>query len=284
MVRHLTPYEVNQLARYKPALLAAAQAGEFGEMPVEYITGKVEFAGTVFAVNQNTLIPRVETEELVLRAWLSLQQFAKSKKTIRVVEVGTGSGALGLALWRQAVLHGLKQVEFYLLDVSPAALAVAKKNYLDLKHTLQTELGFTASAKNLPSVKWMESNLLQKWPTGKAITLLVANLPYIPSGRIAGLPNSVRDYEPKLALDGGYDGLVLITALLKEASALLEPRGVCWLEIDDTHSADKITTQLGKYAERFRCEDFLDSSAKMRFARCRLSTAKRAHSHSYIKL
>jgi release factor glutamine methyltransferase len=275
MVRHLTPYEMNQIARYKPALLTAVQAGEFAEMPVEYITGKVEFAGMVLDINSQTLIPRVETEELVLRAWLSLQQLAKSKKTIRIVEVGTGSGALGLAIWRQAILHNLKQVEFYLLDVSPSALAVAKKNYLHMKQTLEAESRFASQSKNLPPVKFMVSNLLQKWPPGKSITLLLANLPYIPTGRIAGLPTSVREYEPTLALDGGFDGLALISALLKESSTLLEPRGVCWLEIDDTHSAAKISAQLGEYAKQFKCEDFLDSSAKMRFARCKLNTSKR---------
>ncbi len=273
IVRKLTPYEHTHVLRYKPQLISAVEQGEFGEMPIEYVTGKVEFAGMILNVSKNTLIPRVETEELALRARFSLQQLAKSQKTLRVVDVGTGSGALGLAVWRQAALLGIKQAEFYLLDISKDALVVAKQNYREVRQELLASKKST-QALRLPPVTFLQSDLLTAWPHAQPISLLLANLPYIPTGHIITLDNSVKKYEPLLALDGGIDGLVLINCLLKEAESMMEKRGIVWLEVDDSHSAHKIMSVQSTSDKQWKCEDAVDGFAKMRFVRCRLESTK----------
>ncbi len=264
----LSPYEQTHLRRYKSQLLAAVVAGEYGEMPVEYVTGKVEFSDMVLHVDPRVLIPRVETEDLVDLVWLSIQRKYSSTKKIRVVEVGTGSGAIGLALWKRAVIHNYHNMEFHLLDISLEALTVAKLNLKNCKQEL-AELS-SRTKKQLPEIACTASDLLQQWPLGQEITILVANLPYIPSQRIKKLDASVADYEPHLALDGGDDGLLYIHQLLNQAKSVLAKNGICWLEIDDSHNSAAVTAG-DDTNPKWSCDDMADGFGKMRFARCILT-------------
>ena len=184
MGRRLSVYEKNQLRRYglsEAALLAA------GTMPVEYLTGRVEFAGWEFVVNKQVLIPRVETEEL-LDLLLRSSQLALPR--LNYLEVGVGSGAISLALLLKMRQQGLLRPSqhFYLTDASAGALLVAKSNSRRL-----------LPEKLQQQIHWQESDLLTKIPQQK-FNLVVANLPYIPSKQLAQLPASVKNHEPFLCM------------------------------------------------------------------------------------
>lgn len=211
--RVLTPYEKTQLARYGYSHLSME---EIGQKPIEYITGRVEFAGLVLTVTPDVLIPRVETEESVALA-LSL---APSSGAVSFADIGTGSGAIGIALaHRLAARH--QEYHAVLSDISPAAVAVAEKNVYSI-------LGTTAHCD------CRVSDLLQNLPPLQ-FDLILANLPYIPSGRVTHLDSSVREFEPHLALDGGAEGLDLIRRFLSQTKPFLHQHSSVILEMDHTH-------------------------------------------------
>lgn len=239
-VRELTPFEKNHLIRFDFDLEKISQ---FGEMPVEYITGFAKFFDQYFVVNKDVLIPRVETEELVERI---LDEY-KSREKVSFLEVGTGSGALGISIFNKLIELGV-QVECVLSDVSGKSLEVAKKNVESLVEENQ-----------LKNITLIESNLLEKLKD-LSFYFCVANLPYIPSSRISKLPGSVKDFEPVLALDGGEDGLKLIKKLIKE----LEDKkfiGDLFLEVDDTHDEQAMSVFGNKLKKTWK-----DSFNKNRFA------------------
>ena len=155
------------------------------------------------------MVPRPETETLVEEA---LAWAGARPAPITVADVGTGSGCIVVSL---AVR--LPCVRFLATDVSPAALAVAGENAL--RHGV---------AKR---VRLLSGHLLQPLPG--PVDLVVANLPYVPSGRLDSLQPEVRDYEPREALDGGPDGTDLLRPLLRQAEAYLQPGGAVMLEIDE---------------------------------------------------
>ncbi len=148
------------------------------------------------------LIPRPETETLI--------DLALARRPATVIDVGTGSGCIAVAL----AVH-LPRVTICAIDVSPAALAVAQRNVE--RHGVADR------------VRLMVGDLLNPRPS--PVDLLVSNPPYIPSGDYGSLPPSIRDHEPRMALDGGADGLALISQLLAQAPAALRPGGGILIEI-----------------------------------------------------
>ncbi|MCA9368925.1 MAG: peptide chain release factor N(5)-glutamine methyltransferase [Pseudomonadales bacterium] len=215
--RKLTPYEETQLARYGTSStdLSATSA------PVEYITGKAEFCNHIFEVGPEVLIPRIETEELVASAVTWVESFSRS--TIpQIVDVGTGSGALAISI---AAFLNKKSINYHMTatEVSESALNRAVKNATNI-------LG------DQHGIDFIHTSLLEKVHT--QFDCIVANLPYIPSERIAYLDESVKDHEPHVALDGGPDGLTLIRELLIQAKKLLSPNGIILMEVDHTHTLE----------------------------------------------
>lgn len=170
------------------ALVQAYQQGR----PLPYILGSWQFCEWEFVVNEAVLIPRPETEELVMQAGAWLREQPNPAPTI--VDVGTGSGAIALSL---ALMFPAATV--YALDISPAALAVAYQN---------------AERLQAANVRFLESDLLTNLPDGLDIDLIVANLPYIDTPTLQNL--AVARWEPQLALDGGADGLDDIRRLLAQ--------------------------------------------------------------------
>jgi release factor glutamine methyltransferase len=170
--------------------------------PLPYVIGRVEFYGLEFEVTPEVLIPRPETETLV--------DLALARKPGSVVDVGTGSGCIAISLARY-----LPEVVVHAIEISPAALAVAQRNVERHGVTRRVQL--------------MVGDVLNPRPS--PVDLIVSNPPYIPTGECALLPESVRDYEPRLALDGGSDGLAIVQQLLAQAPAVLNPGGGILIEI-----------------------------------------------------
>jgi release factor glutamine methyltransferase len=182
-------------------LLAARCAGE----PLAYLLGTREFYGRSFRVDARVLVPRPETESL-LEAALA---FVRSTGAVRVVDVGTGSGILGITIALEC-----PWVRVVLLDVSADALAVARENAQRLGAASRVQL--------------VQSDLLAAL-SGR-YDLIIANLPYIPTAAMPGLPPEVRR-EPRIALDGGPDGLALYRRLFAEVPPRLSPTGALFAEI-----------------------------------------------------
>jgi release factor glutamine methyltransferase len=185
------------------ALVARCAAGE----PLAYILGRRGFYDREFFITPAVLIPRPETELLLEQALV----FLKGCPEGVAVDVGTGSGALAVTV---AAL--CPQAAVYAVDISPAALDVARHNAAE--HGVDERVVFFEDDLLTPL---LERNL-------KA-NIIMANLPYVASGDLAEL--AVSRYEPHLALDGGEDGLDLVRRLLAQAPAVLHPGGRVLLEI-----------------------------------------------------
>jgi release factor glutamine methyltransferase len=158
--------------------------------PLEYVLGHTTFAGHRIEVSPDVLIPRPDTE-ILLEEVIKLIDPAG----LPVIDVGTGSGILALALAKK-----FPALEMIAVDISPAALAVAKRNLADA-----------------PNVRVLESDLLADASLPARFQLIVANLPYILSGDLPTLMREVQ-HEPKLALDGGPDGLDVIRRIVAQAA------------------------------------------------------------------
>lgn len=189
-------------------------------VPVQYITGKQEFMGLPFLVNEDVLIPRQDTE---LLAELAIEEIKKRKDPFggfRVLDLGTGSGALAISIAHQFPKRKLK---VFATDISGKALTVAKRN-ADVNQVSGT-------------IQFMEGDLFSPFPVNrkgkgkKPLDLILSNPPYIARGVIPTLMREVRDHEPMLALDGGPDGLGLYIRILNEAHVHLKDAGLLLLEI-----------------------------------------------------
>ena len=183
-------------------------------IPLAQILGRQSFYGLDFFVNEDVLIPRADTEcliDLVLEDYAELAKTEKGNSLpLRILDLCTGSGCIGIS-----VAKHLPYQELLLVDLSEKALAVAKKN-------VEMHLG-----KN---VTLLQSDLLTE-VQGKKFSLLLSNPPYIVSRVIPGLEREVSEYEPKMALDGGEDGLVFYRRIAKEAKEVLLPGARLYLEI-----------------------------------------------------
>jgi release factor glutamine methyltransferase len=184
---------------------AALARRELGE-PVAYVTGTAGFFGRTFAVTRAVLVPRPETEQLVELALVRLRRSPKP----RVCDVGTGSGILAVTLACE-----LPEARVVAVDLSVAALAVAREN---------------AAALGVGErIDFLLGDLLEPAAQAGPFDCVVANLPYVPAARIAAAPDPT-SFEPRLALDGGPDGLDLYRRLLVSLAAALRPGGSAFFE------------------------------------------------------
>lgn len=198
--------------------ISDADAAQFAGMvarraqgePLAYIVGHQEFYGLDFYVDRRVLIPRHETEHVVELALNALKKIAHSEPVI--VDVGTGSGAIALALARNT-----SRAKIIATDISSDALAVARLNAARL-HLAER-------------VEFCNADLLDG--ITMPIDILTANLPYIPLERIERLPREIRHYEPRLALMAGLDGLSVIRRLLKQVESHMARSSFIFLEISE---------------------------------------------------
>lgn len=185
-------------------LIARAELGE----PIQYIIGHVDFCGLEILCDRRALIPRPETELLVEAV---LKSEIRSRTSLRMADVGTGTGCIALAL-----LSELPDAEVIAVDISSDALMLARAN--------AERLGLSGRFKAV------ENNLLEGFENA-SLDIVVSNPPYIMTGVCARLEPCVRCFEPMTALDGGGDGLDLIRPLAIQAAQVLMPDGRLFMEI-----------------------------------------------------
>jgi release factor glutamine methyltransferase len=200
--------------------------------PVAYLVGSKEFFGLEFWVNQHVLIPRPETELLVETAldfvndrWpldnaegptqfaQSTQSWSDRAREIYIVDVGTGSGCIAIAMATR-----LPGAMLFAIDASAEALTLARQNAG--RHNVVDRITF------------LRGNLLH--PLDRPVDLIVSNPPYVSRSELRAVSPEISQYEPRLALDGGEDGLALIGPLLRQATEKLRPGGAMLVEIGST--------------------------------------------------
>lgn len=180
--------------------------------PLQYVTGITEFMSLKFNVRPGVLIPRPDTETLVEKAISML----KNKKTPAILDIGTGSGCVGISISRY-----VDGSEVTLLDISDTALQIAKEN----------------SKENNADVKFLKCDILSEIPVG-TYDLIVSNPPYIKPDVIETLDINVRDHEPRLALDGGSDGLMFYRRIANIADKILKKDGMIAFEVGHDQADD----------------------------------------------
>jgi release factor glutamine methyltransferase len=181
-----------------------------GGIPLEHLLGWAEFFGLRIAAAPDVFVPRRRTELLVREAVALVE-----RPGVVVVDLCCGSGAVGAAL-----TAALDQPDVYAVDIDPAAVACARRNLDPVGGQV------------------FEGDLYQPLPAGLQgqVDVLVANTPYVPSDAVRLMPPEARDHEPRVALDGGQDGLDIQRAVAAEAGSWLAPRGHLLVESSDTQA------------------------------------------------
>ncbi len=230
LLRHVLGIDRTTLFVRLPELIAAKALAAYDELleeracdiPIAYLTGNREFMGLSFEVGPGVLVPRPETELLVAWAisWLGQRKRERERAPVTVVDVGTGSGAIAIGI--AAAMEPQWQGHIIASDISPDALSVAARNRarLDPHHCVTVVQGSLTAGLQGP------------------VDLMLANLPYLRPEQLAENPPLAA--EPRLALDGGPDGLDLIRQLLADAPRVLAPGGAIGLEIDPSQRDDVI--------------------------------------------
>jgi release factor glutamine methyltransferase len=207
-------------------------------MPVAYLVGRREFFSLNFDVTPDVLIPRPETETLVVRAI----DLAKSLggDSLRIADVGTGSGIIAVTTAKR-----VKNCQVTAVDISSAALKVARRNAE--KHGVADRIEF------------VESDLFAAVPADMKFDMVLSNPPYVATSEMAALSADVRDYEPHLALDGGVNGAEVIERLVPQAAERLRPGGWLLLEVGATNA--EVVEGIVKANGVFELEDTLKDTA-----------------------
>lgn len=179
--------------------------------PLQYVIGHAPFLDLSLRTDARALAPRPETEELVTRVLGDRAFWAQAD--LAVADVGTGTGCIAIALAARQ-----SSARIWAVDRSPDALALARENAIR-----------TGTADR---ITFVDGDLLNSFAPA-SLDLVVSNPPYIARSVMATLDETVRRYEPALALDGGEDGLEIIRRLIEQAFTVLKNRGRLWLEIGD---------------------------------------------------
>lgn len=193
--------------------------GREKRIPLAYLLGDVFFYSLKLKVGPGCLIPRPETELLVDVTASALRHFVSEPKTQPhgekysplIADIGCGSGAIALAL-----LSEIKEAHAVLSDASSEALGIARANAKDLNLETRTE--------------FILSDLFLNWPRERRFDLIVSNPPYLTAADLKALQPEVA-YEPKMALDGGMDGLDFYRRIVQGAPDFLKPRGMLGFEV-----------------------------------------------------
>ncbi|MEY4388271.1 MAG: peptide chain release factor N(5)-glutamine methyltransferase [Verrucomicrobiota bacterium] len=237
---------VLQLPRMKLYLnfdraLAPAEVDAFRELvrrraqrePLQHLLGSVSFCGLDFTSNRHALIPRPETETLAQLAWEFLQAHASAEPAM--LDFGTGTGCIAVT-----VAVKCPRAQVWAVDISAPALTLARENAA--RHNVGERVRFFAG------------DGFAALPAGMQFDLIVSNPPYIAGAEIATLEPEVRDHDPRLALDGGADGLDFYRRLAEQGGGWLRSGGQIMLEFGDgqTPAIEKIFTEQNWVVEAVR--------------------------------
>lgn len=250
LVGHILNMEKVQLFLYgekvlteeeRSAIKKALQERCMGK-PVQYIIGRREFMSLDFIVNEKVLIPRPETEILVEKALeeiRDLESGIRGQEFISVLDIGTGSGAIAVS-----VAYYCPDCMVDAVDISTAALEVAGEN---------AKLHGVEHRVNL-----ITGDLFPPLSQGKKYTLILSNPPYIPSGDIRALEKKVKDFEPRLALDGGKDGLDFYRRIAAACPDYLLSNGLILLEVGlgQAPLVERILARTGIFSQIELVRDF----------------------------
>ena len=206
--RALTPVEVDAFRE------AVRRRGQ--REPLQHIVGSVSFCGLEITASRHALIPRPETELLAQMGWDFLQQHSATTPT--TFDFGTGTGCLPVA-----IAVNCPRARVWAGDISSEALALARANAA--RHSVQDRIQF------------IESDGFDGLPADLRFDLIVSNPPYIATAEIATLQPEVRDHDPRLALDGGADGLDFYRRLAEQGGARLNAGGKIMVELGDGQAA-----------------------------------------------
>ncbi len=198
-------------------------------MPLAYIVGHAPFFGLEFCVDQNVLIPRMETEQLVEM----IIKDNKSKQNLNILDMCTGSGCIAIALKKHL------DCQVTAVDTSIMALNMAKQN----------------AQKNNVVINFLQSDMFQNVNTN--FDIIVSNPPYIASKDLTTLPPNVKNFEPNIALDGGVDGLTFYKQIAQDSPKSLKRDGVLYLEIgfDQGQTVPELLSQNFKQIQVYKDYD-----------------------------
>lgn len=233
------PLSDDELARFKEVLKRRC-ANE----PLQYILGETEFMGLKFTVDRRVLIPRSDTEVLVETVLERMKQTLNNADEVQLLEIGTGSGCIAVSL-----LKLIPNAIVTATDISSDALEVAKTN---VERNRVTE-----------KIKLLQSDFLSNTSLPQKFRCIVFNPPYISNEEYQLLPKEVREFEPKIALADGNDGLTFFKAFARKAASLLLDNGFAAVEhaYNQSESVQKIFQESGwknistikDYGGNFRC-------------------------------
>jgi len=211
-----------------PKKLTAAQGSRFNKMvrrraqgePLQYVIGQSDFMGTILSVDKRVLIPRPETELLVEFA-IEKIKLTRTDHALRILDLGTGSGNIAITLAKHIPSSSITA-----LDIHKDALILALKNAKE--NSVVQRIEFLCE----DMIKYLKEAFLRNIK----FDMIISNPPYIKTSNLDHLPIDVRQ-EPKLALDGGSNGLKFTRSIIHYAHCILKPRGSLLLEIGDDQSA-----------------------------------------------
>ena len=231
----LTDFEVDQLNQ----MLERRVKGE----PLQYIIGDADFMGCKIYVNPSVLIPRPETEILVEAAINAFKD--KELKPIKILDLGTGSGNITIALAKY-----FKKAKIMAIDVSLEALRIAKKNVLLNEVEERVEL-----------VCCNMENYFKNNRTRNSFDLIISNPPYIETSLLRELPEDVKR-EPRIALDGGWDGLRFYRLIIEQSHLYLENNGFIFLEIGDNQDTriESLLKKINQYKNIHFIKDYVGTN------------------------
>jgi release factor glutamine methyltransferase len=232
------PLRDSEVAQYR-----ALVKRRLNREPLQYITGRQEFWSFEFVVNPSVLVPRPETEILVEEA-LNLKKTNQlpegSGDQTRILDLGTGCGAIAISLAKE-----IEDARFWATDISGEALAVARENAE--RHAVSGKITF------------YEGDLWQALEQpAPAFDMIISNPPYIASNAFDALPEEVRTYEPRIALDGHEKGMYFIERIIADAENYLNPGGWLLIEMDpgQTEQAIALIGARGSLCREERLMDY----------------------------
>jgi release factor glutamine methyltransferase len=229
------PVQPGELARFKKLIRRRLR-----HEPVAYIVGQREFWSLPFMVTPDVLVPRPETEILVMEALRVLSQPDQTERRIRILEMGTGSGVISVALAKE-----LPSASVVATDLSEKALSIAAENAL--RNRVRERILF------------LQGDLFDPLERESIFDLIITNPPYIPQDYFPSLPPEVRDFEPRVALDGGKDGLTFFRRVLPGVGKYLSPEG--WFLTEIGAGQDQKVRQIAEANPDLDSFDFLPDLA-----------------------